>query len=116
MHKIELKGIRCYGRHGCLPEEKTIGQEYVVNVLIMTDFTEAVNSDELQDTIDYCEVYAIVKKHMDRRKKLIEAVGHMIAQEIRNNWDSILSCSVEVIKPRPPINGEVQEVSISVTA
>ncbi|MEM7162040.1 MAG: dihydroneopterin aldolase [Bacteroidota bacterium] len=116
MHKIEIRGIKCFGFHGCLNEEAKIGQEYIVNVELETNFSKAIETDELNDTIDYCEVFNIVKAEMMLRKKLIEVLGHRIAKKIKNNWESIEKCTVEVIKPYPPIGGEVQEVSISVTA
>ena len=113
---IEVKGIKCFGYHGCLEEEAKIGQEYIVNVLLKLDLKEASLEDELEYTVDYCEVYTIVKNEMAIRSKLIEAVGFRIAKKIKKKWETLQSVEVQVIKPSPPIGGDVEQVSISVTA
>ena len=115
MDKIELTGIKCYAYHGCLKEEAQIGQEYIVDVVLQLNLESAYSSDNLNETVDYCEVYAIVKNEMAERSKLIESVGKRIAQKIRSSWNSLQSVEVKVRKPNPPIGGEVDEVSISVT-
>ena len=116
MDLIEVNGIRLYAQHGCLEEEAIIGQEYVVYVVIEADLEEASRQDDLSKTIDYVEVYEIVKKEMAIRAKLIEAVGMRIAKSIKSQWKTIDGVTVEVIKLHPPIPGDVEEVSISVTA
>lgn len=116
MDLIEVNGIRLYAYHGCLEEEAIIGQEYIVNVVIEADLEEAAKEDELSKTIDYVEVYEIVKKEMAVRAKLIETVGMRIAESIKSQWNEVDGVTVEVIKLHPPIPGDVEEVSISVTA
>ncbi|NND76681.1 MAG: dihydroneopterin aldolase [Flavobacteriales bacterium] len=116
MGVIELKNIRLYAYHGCLEEEAKIGQDYIVDVLVNTDLSKASENDSLSETIDYSDIYDIVKSEMAVRSKLIESVGNRIAQKIKDNWTSIESLSVTVRKPQPPIGGEVEEVSITVTA
>jgi len=59
-HKIHVRGIRCYAFHGCMEEEERIGGHYVVDVDIDTDFSKAAASDELIDTVDYCETKKMV--------------------------------------------------------
>jgi len=116
MNCIEVKGIKCYAFHGCLEEESKIGQEYIINVELFLDLGNASAKDELENTIDYCEVYSIVKEQMNIRSKLIETVGTRIAKTLKNNWKELESVKVQVIKPFPPIGGDVEQVSISVTA
>ena len=37
MGKIYLKNIRLYAFHGCMDEEKKIGSDYIVNVVVKTN-------------------------------------------------------------------------------
>ena len=83
----------------------------MVNVIIKGDIAKAASDDILQETIDYVDVYKIVKKEMNIRANLIEHVAKRIADNLKNSLSGISSLSVEVIKKTPPIGGEVDEVS-----
>jgi 7,8-dihydroneopterin aldolase/epimerase/oxygenase len=80
LHRIDVIGIKCYAYHGCLAEETKIGQEYVVDVSLWLDFSEAAKNDDLSKTIDYVEVNQIVEQQMAIPNKLIERVGTELSQ------------------------------------
>ena len=50
---INIDGIKLYGYHGCLAEEGRVGGEYIVNVCLVVDFSDAALTDDLNLTIDY---------------------------------------------------------------
>ena len=114
MGTIRVEGIRTYSYHGCLPEEAKIGGEYLVDVIIETDFNEAAKSDELSKTVDYVAVYEIVKVQMAIRSKLIEHVAQRISHELKSSLKNIQKLQVTVTKINPPINGDVGKVSVVV--
>lgn len=114
MHTINLRGIKLFAYHGCLEEEALIGGNYIVNVQIRFNFSIAAKSDELNETIDYCAVYEIVKQEMTIRSKLIEHVAERIANRIKHEFVRIDGLSVEVVKLNPPVHGQVEEVSVAV--
>ena len=60
MHKVLVEGIKVYAYHGCMEEEARLGGNYVVDVAIETDFTEAAITDDLTKTVDYVAVCSIV--------------------------------------------------------
>lgn len=113
-HYINIEGIKLYAYHGCLEEEARIGGNYIVDVYIGTDFTEAMLSDELEKTIDYCSIYEICKKEMAIRDKLIETVCHRIHSTIRNEFKNVISLAVKITKLVPPMNGDVEKVSVEI--
>ncbi len=115
MHKIIVEGIKLYAYHGCLVEEGKIGANYVVDVIMETDFTEAALNDDLSKTIDYVIVYDIVKKQMAVRSKLIEQVGKRIVDELKSTLIGLQKVTVKVTKFNPPMNGNVEKVSIEIT-
>ncbi len=114
VHKIEVTGIHLYAYHGCLPEEERIGGNYIVDLVIDTDFTDAIDTDKLVDTIDYVALNKIVEEEMAIRAKLIEQVGGRILKRIRQLDRRIVRARVKVRKLTPPINGNVDEVAIVV--
>ena len=115
MNKILVEGIKIYAYHGCLEEEGKIGCNYIVDVTMETDFTEAAKTDDLTKTIDYVIVYDIVKKQMAIRSKLIEQVGQRIVDELKKQFSTLKKVEVKVTKLNPPMNGNVEKVSIIIS-
>ena len=114
MHLITLEGINVYAYHGCLEEEGRIGGNYKVDVYMKTNFSEAALLDDLTKTVDCVEVYDIVKEEMAIRSKLIEHVGQRIVDKLTNRFKQLKSCKVRVTKYNPPMNGNVEKVSIEI--
>lgn len=115
MNRIEVNGIHIYAYHGCLPEEERIGGNYIVDLVVDTDFSESVETDKLADTIDYVALNKIVEEEMAVRSKLIEQVGGRILKRIKELDRRISQASVKVRKLTPPINGNVDEVAIIIS-
>lgn len=113
-HRINIEGIKLYGYHGCLEEEARIGGHYIVDVYLTTDFTEAAITDDLDKTIDYCTIYNLSRKEMSVRNKLIEPVCQRIFTAIKKEFPGILALKVRVTKLTPPMNGDVEKVSVEI--
>jgi dihydroneopterin aldolase len=107
---IKVNGINCYGYHGCLPEEGLVGGQYIVNIELEGDFSRSEETDDLNDTADYVVVFNIVKSEMAIRNKLIEHVARRIKNKINAKYPETL-VKVEIIKLKPPMNGDVDSVS-----
>jgi dihydroneopterin aldolase len=114
-NRININGIKIYAFHGCLEEEAKIGGNYTVDVSIETDFGTAAVTDELKDTIDYCQVYDLVVKEMKQRSKLIEHVCRRIHSTLKKDLNGIKTLTVKITKIAPPMNGDVQQVSVEIT-
>jgi dihydroneopterin aldolase len=113
-HCINIEGIELYGYHGCLDEEAKIGGHYIVDAYMTTDFSEAIKTDELTHTIDYCAIYEISKAEMAIRSKLIEQVCARIFTKIKTQFADIKTLQVKVTKLTPPMNGNVKQVSVEI--
>ena len=113
-HRIEINGIKLYAFHGCLPEEEKIGGNYVVDVMLNTNFASAAISDNLEETVDYVDVNRIVAEEMSVRSKLIEHVGQRIIDRLKKELPRIDTVFIKVTKLSPPINGDVDAVAITI--
>ena len=49
--RIFLRNVRFHAYHGVLEQERSVGNDYVVNIVADCDFTHALQTDELQDTV-----------------------------------------------------------------
>ncbi len=47
MDKISLNRMTFYGYHGVIPEERTLGQRFIVDVDLLLDLKSAGRSDDL---------------------------------------------------------------------
>jgi dihydroneopterin aldolase len=112
MASISVLGIRVYAYHGCLPEETKIGSDYEVNVVLEYDIKQSSESDDLQHTVDYVSINAIVKEEMSVVSKLLEHVVARILEKITEKHPKISCVEVSVAKKNPPINGDVREVVV----
>ena len=112
MGKIKLKNIRCYSFHGCLKEEAKIGSDYLVNLTVKANLRKGSGSDNLKDTVDYVLLNKIVKEQMSKPSKLLESVAKRILDTVFVKDNRVVFCSVEIAKICPPINGDVQSVSV----
>lgn len=113
---VKAKNIRVYGNHGCLPQETEVGQYFFVDVEIHSDFKIAALNDELSGTIDYVDINRIVVSEMKKPSKLIETVGYKIMHELTDFFKTATFIEVVITKPNPPINGDVDHVSITVNS
>lgn len=114
INKVTVKGIRAYAYHGCLDEETAIGGEFLIDVVVDCMFKDAAEKDDLSLTVDYVEINQIVEEEMAKSAKLIETIGYNIVGRVKKINHTIKSVFVEIKKINPPINGDVQYVSIIV--
>ena len=56
-----------FAYHGVYPDEKKNGQNFIVDLELYTDLSTAGKSDNLKHTIDYSNVYEIIKQIMETR-------------------------------------------------
>jgi dihydroneopterin aldolase len=116
MSRIRLKNIRIFTNHGCLSEEEKIGSDYLVNLSVDADLSEAARTDQLKDTVDYVHLNRIVKQQMAQRSKLLEHVGQRIIDAIFEEVPVVNFVKVTVSKVNPPIGGDVAEVSVTMSS
>jgi len=110
---VSLEGMRFYAYHGVFEEERTIGNHYVVDVSIHTSFQQAADSDELEGTINYGEVYEVVKQIMAVPTQLLETLAGRMVQQIFNRFESAQAITVSVAKKQPPIGGLADQSRIT---
>jgi dihydroneopterin aldolase len=111
---INVEGMKFFAYHGCLPAEAEKGGNYVVDVYMTTDFTEAIKTDALADTIDYCAVRDICRDEMNVRSNLIEHVCERIYKKLVHSFPALKTLKVRVTKLAPPLMPETDKVSVEI--
>jgi dihydroneopterin aldolase len=113
MDKIYFNQMEFYGYHGVYPEENKLGQRFIVDLELYLDLNPAAETDDLEQTINYAEVYNLCKSIVEsERFQLVEAIGQRIAQSALNQFPLLDEIMVRVIKPDPPIPGHYDSVAV----
>ncbi|MBR0497709.1 MAG: dihydroneopterin aldolase [Paludibacteraceae bacterium] len=112
MTEITLQNIRIYAHHGFFKEEQEIGCEYEVTVTVRFDGTKAELEDDIDGTVNYQEIYDVVKEEMSKRSKLIENVARRIIDAINDRFPQIKYTELSLSKINPPITGQVGKATV----
>ena len=107
---IELKGLQFYSFHGLYNEEKKIGGEFVVDILAKLNSNHQEVSS-IEETVNYAEVFAIIKREMTEPRELLETLTQSIAESVHKNFPAIKEIEVRVEKKVPPLLGFIGTVA-----
>ena len=87
MDKIILKQLQFYGYHGLFPEERKLGQRFMVDLELFLDLQQAGTTDAMEDSVHYGEVFNIVQSIVEGEpKNLIETVAETIAKSLLESF------------------------------
>lgn len=112
--RISLRGVRAFGHHGVLAEEKRDGQEFVVDVVLHLDLAPAGTSDDLARTVNYAEVGADVVARIEGPSlDLIESLAEQVAGDALAR-PGVHTVEVTVHKPSAPVGVPFGDVTVSV--
>lgn len=112
--KVHLNGLKIYAMHGVLPQENVVGAEYTINISLSTDFTHAAENDSLNGTINYAEVFQLIKQEMAIPSQLLEHVAYRIAQSLFHHFPTVTEIQLTVNKQNPPMGAQCNEVGVDV--
>ena len=114
MSIITLKDLKFKAYHGVYENEKLEGNTFLVDIHIELDTTKSEFTDQLEDTLDYVEVYNRIKTEMEKPSNLLENVVHRINNSIETMIDEG-KIETTIYKQNPPIGGECSYTSVTLT-
>lgn len=116
MGKVALEGLEFFAYHGFYDEEQKMGNKYAVDIAVVTDFEEAAEKDVLSETVDYGELYKIVRDEMFKPSRLLENIGKRIIDEVFSKFSSITEIELSISKFNPPIGGVCGRARVTMSA
>lgn len=114
MGKISLEGLLFKAYHGYYDEERQKGNQFEVNLSVKTDFKYASQNDDLDGTVDYEQLYAIVKDEMGKPSKLLEHVVNRVISRVLDEIPAVKQVKMSLSKYDPPIGGQCRAATITV--
>ena len=113
--RIFLHGMEFHGRHGVTEDERSLPQAIEVDVELTLDLRPAGQSDDLDRTVDYGDVFERCRVVVEERSfRLLEGIAEAIASDVLAVFTPIKSVAVRVRKPGVPIDGVVEYAGVEV--
>ncbi len=109
---IILKDLRFYAYHGVGAQETQVGNEFVLDLRLRMDWTRAIRSDDVNDTLSYAEAYEAVKDEMARPSRLLEHVAGRIARRLFQDFSSLEEIELRLVKRNPPMGADIEGAGV----
>ena len=110
---ITLEGMVFFGFHGTRPEERTLGQPFVVDVTVQLDLRAAGEGDDLTASVDYSAIHRAARAIVEGPPlQLTEAVAERIAAAVLAEHPPVQAVQVRVRKPNVRLDNTVLAGSI----
>jgi dihydroneopterin aldolase len=112
---FSIKGIALHGRHGALEAERSLGQQFRLDLEITAEIGDAARSDRLEETLHYGQVIKAAMGAFNARPlNLIEAAAGAVADELLAQFAKITVVRVTVHKPSAPIAAIIDDLAVKV--
>ncbi|HVX70218.1 MAG TPA: dihydroneopterin aldolase [Mycobacteriales bacterium] len=113
--QIAVRGVRAFGYHGVLPEERQQGQLFLVDAVMSLDTRSAAATDDLENTVDYAglaqRLVAIIEGDP---VNLIETLAQRLA-DVCLEERRVAAVEITVHKPDAPAGVPFGDISVTIT-
>ena len=109
---IRLEKLRIRALHGVLPQERTVGGDFVVTLRIGYPWQEAMKTDNVADTLDYAAVYRLVEREMVSPSQTLEHVAGRIVNTLLRDFPLITSIDLWLTKVCPPMGADCEGAGV----
>jgi 7,8-dihydroneopterin aldolase/epimerase/oxygenase len=113
--RISLLGLRAFGRHGVLDDERRDGQEFVVDAVLWVDTRPAAAADDLSLTVDYAAVASRLAAVVSGEPvALIERLADRLATACLAAGQAVREVEITVHKPHAPLSESLRDVTVTI--
>ncbi|MGJ1386723.1 dihydroneopterin aldolase [Sphingobacterium spiritivorum] len=102
---IAINAARFYAPVGYYAEEIVTGNEFLVDIEVSYPY-KVHSQDELTNTLNYEQLYAIAADVMKQKRKLIESAVEEILETIVNQFHFAEQVNVSITKINPLFGGD----------
>jgi len=86
--------------------------EFIINLRLKTDFGKATETDEVEDTVSYADIYAALKEEMELPSKLLEHVCGRIVKRLFRDFRKIREIEIKLAKRNPPMGADIDSAGV----
>ncbi len=110
---VEIDRLRVSARHGVLPQERKVGNEFEVTVKL--DYPWDIDSDALDGTLDYAALIELVKQEMSTPSALLEHVAGRIYHRVLREWPGVCGGYIRIAKLTPPVTAQLAAAAVTLS-
>jgi len=111
MLTIGLESATFHAFHGLYPEERIIGNDFIVDVYVTIPGTQHI--DSISETVNYQGIYNVVKKIMAIPQPLLEQVVYALSDAVKEKYPEIQKSVISLRKMNPPMGASVRNSVVS---
>ena len=111
---IHLRQLRFHAFHGVMPQEQLVGADFLLDLKVGYPLQQAMQSDEVGDTLNYAALYDLLAREMQQPSKLLEHVAGRIAEAISLAFPKVTSIDLELTKLNPPMGADGNGASVEI--
>lgn len=109
---IRIEKLRFRAFHGVLPQERQVGGDFLVTLRIGYPWQQAMESDDVADTLDYAAVYELVRREMAVPSQLLEHVAGRMSKALLRDFPQITSVDLWLTKVVPPMGADCEGAGV----
>lgn len=103
---VFLRDVRLRAFHGVMPQERRVGAWFTVSLRVGVDLSDAVEGDCVEQTLNYAELYEVVKQQMAVPSQLLEHVAGRIAEAVFRRFPQAVTLDITLTKENPPMGAD----------
>ena len=109
---MHLENILFFAHHGVATQETIVGNEFYINLRLKVGFARAIETDAVEDTVSYADVYTLLKEEMGIPSKLLEHVCGRIAERLFRDFPAIEEVEIKLSKRNPPMGADIDAAGV----
>ncbi len=109
---ILLQGLQYHAFIGVGEQEQVVGNDYVLDLRLGYPFAAAMESDVVDDTLNYADVFNVVSEVMKQPSKLLEAAAGKIVKELCARYKRLESIDLKLVKRNPPMGADCDSTGV----
>lgn len=112
---IIINGLKIYAYHGVLPEEKSKGQYFCLDIILNLDLSLPCLSDNVEHTVNYDEVCNLVRRTMtENTYDLIERAAQAVSDAILEKFSKVSQVEITLKKPDAPVQCDIEYAAVHI--
>jgi dihydroneopterin aldolase len=112
MITVQLHDVKINAAHGIYDGEESLGNPYIINLDVTYDEGTG-DLEKISNTIDYVDLFEIVKNRMMIPTGLLEKLCDSIIRHLRHQYPFIKEVNLSIYKLQAPIRNFHGKVGVS---
>lgn len=110
--EVALEKVRFFSPIGYYEEERTLGNEFFVDVYVFFPFQNP-DSEDLENTVNYEELFQLLNTVMKKERKLLESAAEELLSGIRSRYTFVHEIHITIRKLTPPFGHDQVQTAVS---